>query len=176
MAKKKVHPLAPEARPQRTREHVIADLSMNFVERFIFEAGHSVMRVPADYGYDLLTQTFDEQGYAEEGFISLQLKATDSIGRFERAESFSFPLEMRHCNLWRRERLPVYFILYDAPGRRAYWVHVQAYLAAHAPQRAEAQSFTVNLSKKNVLGKGTIEKMRQAKAKALAQPQGGAGS
>ena len=44
--------LAP--RKQRTRQHVIADLSVHHVERFILEEGHTAQRLSSDYGYDLL--------------------------------------------------------------------------------------------------------------------------
>ena len=41
---------APLPRKRRTREHVIADLSVNHVERIILEAGHAVQRPTSDYG------------------------------------------------------------------------------------------------------------------------------
>ena len=41
-------------RKRRTREHVIADQSVNYVERFIIDAGHTAQRMEKDYGYDLL--------------------------------------------------------------------------------------------------------------------------
>lgn len=171
---KKKPPLTPDRpRTQRTREHVIADLSVNFVERFILEATHSVLRVTADYGYDLIMQTFDEQGYAEEGFLYLQLKATDAIAKYERKESFAFPIEMRHYNLWRREHMPVFFILYNALRRRAYWLYTQAYFALHPHPRPQAQSLALHIPKKNVLGMRTIQRMREYKARILAQAQGG---
>ena len=52
-------------RKRRTRQHVIASQSVNFVERFIVDAGHTAQRVEADYGYDLYVTTFDDEGYAE---------------------------------------------------------------------------------------------------------------
>jgi hypothetical protein len=52
----------PGPRKQRTRQHVIADLSVHHVERFILEQGHTAHRLGSDYGYDLLMSTFDEQG------------------------------------------------------------------------------------------------------------------
>src|SRR6185437_4036046 len=57
----------PGPRKQRTRQHVIADLSVHHVERFILEAGHTAQRLGSDYGYDLLVSTFDEQGYVDQG-------------------------------------------------------------------------------------------------------------
>ena len=54
-------------RKRRTREHVIADLSVNFVERQVLLCGHTVERVRADYGYDLLLSTYDPKGEVETG-------------------------------------------------------------------------------------------------------------
>jgi hypothetical protein len=49
-------------RKQRTRQHVIADLSVHYVEAFILEAGHTTQQLECDYGYDLLMFTYDERG------------------------------------------------------------------------------------------------------------------
>jgi len=47
-------------RKQRTRQHVIADQSVNHVERLIIDAGHTAQRLTADYGYDLVLFTYDD--------------------------------------------------------------------------------------------------------------------
>lgn len=52
-------------RKQRTRQHVIAAQSVNYMERFIVDEGHTAQRVESDYGYDLVLTTFDEEGYPE---------------------------------------------------------------------------------------------------------------
>ena|GEM_PF-4983376 len=44
---------------QRTRQHVLADLSVHYVEGFILEAGHTAQQLERDYGYDLLMFTYD---------------------------------------------------------------------------------------------------------------------
>jgi len=72
------HPLNPP-RKQRTREHVLADLSANHVEKFALHCGFAVERLSQDYGLDLAVFTFDEQGYRESGVIWMQLKATDHV-------------------------------------------------------------------------------------------------
>jgi hypothetical protein len=41
-------------RKRRTREHVIADLSVNHVERQALLCGFSVERIRVDYGIDLI--------------------------------------------------------------------------------------------------------------------------
>ncbi len=63
---------------QRTRAHVIASLSANFVERVFLVKGHTVVRTEEDYGIDLAVLTHDSNGFVEAGSIAIQLKATDS--------------------------------------------------------------------------------------------------
>jgi hypothetical protein len=74
---------------RRTREHVIADLSMNFVQRIILESGCAGARMADDYGYDFFIETFDSSGNVEAGFVFLQLKASDNITRYELSEEDS---------------------------------------------------------------------------------------
>jgi len=50
-------------RKRRTRAHVIADQSVNHVERYVLDEGHTVQRLGSDYGYDLVLFTYDEKGY-----------------------------------------------------------------------------------------------------------------
>ena len=70
----------PGPRKRRTRQHVIADLSANHVERFILEEGHTAQRLSSDYGYDLIMWTFDGHGHAEPGACYIQLKAMEKLG------------------------------------------------------------------------------------------------
>ena len=67
----------PLARKRRTREHVIADLSINHVERQALLAGYTVNEWLSDYGIDLVLSTYTEEGETESGIIFLQVKATD---------------------------------------------------------------------------------------------------
>jgi hypothetical protein len=62
-------------RKRRTREHIIADLSVNHVERQVLLCGFTCQRIAQDYGIDLEVTTFTRSGYVEEGKILLQLKA-----------------------------------------------------------------------------------------------------
>src|SRR5690349_12272288 len=66
-------------RKRRTRQHIIADQSVNHLERFIIDEGHVVQRVEHDYGYDLILLTFDATGYAEPGYATLQIKACERL-------------------------------------------------------------------------------------------------
>jgi hypothetical protein len=44
---------------KRPRQHIIADLSINHVERYVLLCGYSVERVEHDYGIDLVIFTYD---------------------------------------------------------------------------------------------------------------------
>lgn len=54
---------------RRTREHVIADLSANHVERHALLCGYSVEHRVHDYGIDLAIMTYDEEGNVENGTL-----------------------------------------------------------------------------------------------------------
>jgi hypothetical protein len=79
-------------RKKRPREHIIADLSVNFVERYIFLCGYSVERIEYNYGYDLQIFTYDENGEIENGQIYVQLKATNSLIKLVDNETVTFKL------------------------------------------------------------------------------------
>ena len=165
---KKSKPAAPTsgATPgkQRTREHVIAALSVNFVERLVLKCGYVVQRSDPDYGYDLRVETFDEQGNLEAEQVPLQLKATDRIDQYElaREESFSFPLSTNDYRLWREEVMPVFLILYDSRIEEAYWLHIQDYDQTQQP-KVEGDTIRVHIPRKQVLGVQTIRMMRDRK-------------
>jgi hypothetical protein len=112
-------------RKQRTRQHVIADQSVNYVERFVIDEGHVAQRVERDYGYDLFLTTFDEEGFIEAGYALLQLKASETLEEVKGA--YPFDLDIRDYNLWLIEPMPVILVLFDASRRRAYWLHAEAY-------------------------------------------------
>lgn len=84
----------------RTRQHVIADLSVHHVERFILEEGHTAQRLGSDYSYDLLLRTFDQDGYAEPGVLFLQLKATESLQVM--GADCVFDVDIRDYHLWKQ--------------------------------------------------------------------------
>ena len=117
MAKKAKSGATPRSgeigRKQRTREHVIADLSVNHVERLVLKCGYTVQRIIADYGYDLMLETYNARGEIEDDSVRLQLKASDSLQEYElaREEAFSFPVSTKDYRLWSEALLPVFFIL-----------------------------------------------------------------
>jgi hypothetical protein len=150
-------------RKQRTRQHVIADQSVNHVERFIIDAGHTGQRFYREYSYDLLLSTYDEEGYLEPGWVSLQVKATESLKRVE--SSFVFDVDIRDYNLWTLESVPVILILFDASRRRAYWLHVQAYFredAGRQPKKGE-KSVRVRVPDRQIVNRLAVTKWRDLK-------------
>jgi hypothetical protein len=94
-------------RPLRTRAHWLADLSVNHVERFVLQQGHSAARVSNDYGYDLIVQTFNygsdplrKQGAYENGLLYVQVKAQDQLRTLEKGASVAVEVTRQHLNLW----------------------------------------------------------------------------
>jgi hypothetical protein len=99
-------------RKRRTRQHVIAAQSVNYVERFIIDEGHTVQRSQDDYGYDLVMTTFDAAGYDEPGWVRLQLKASEKLRRA--GTDYIFDLDIRDYHLWLLEPMPVILVLFEA--------------------------------------------------------------
>jgi hypothetical protein len=154
-------------RKQRTRQHVIADLGVHFLEGFILEAGYTGQRLSSDYGYDLVMWTFDEQGYAEPGSVYFQVKARESLD--SRGSQYVFDLDIRDYNLWIRERMPVILILFDALRRRAIWLGIQHYFTADLERQPKkgAKSVRVFVPKRQAVNSRGIAEMRELKWAAI---------
>lgn len=153
---------------QRTREHVIAALSVNYVERLVLKCGYVVQRCAPDYSYDLQLETFDEQGKREPDCIPIQLKATDNIREYELATeaSFSIPISVKDYRVWVEELMPVLLILYDANLEEAYWLDVQDYDRTQQPQ-PEGDSVRLRIPRMQVFGVQIIRLMRERKQEIL---------
>jgi hypothetical protein len=150
-------------RKRRTREHVIADQSLNYVERFIIDEGHTAQRLNSDYGYDLILSTFDEQGYAEPGLVYFQFKAAESLQVI--GSDYVFDLDIRDYNLWILEKTPIILILFDASRRRAYWLAVQDYFSNDAARRPKkgAKTVRVRVPRRQAVNHRAIATMRDLK-------------
>ena len=64
---------------RRTREHVIADMSVHHLGYLIVRCGFTFDVIKADYGYDGYIFTYDSQGEIENSNIFVQLKVTDAV-------------------------------------------------------------------------------------------------
>jgi hypothetical protein len=113
----------------RTRAHVLADLSVNHVERQVLLCGFSVDRVQHDYGYDLTMATYSDTGEIEPGGVYIQVKATDWLPRIASGNTISWQVSRRDLKLWLQETYPVILVVYDGQKNKAYWIHVQAYIS-----------------------------------------------
>ena len=161
-------------RKKRPREHIIADLSVNYVERYVFLCGYSVERIEYDYGYDLVIFTYNAEGEIENGQIYIQLKATDSLSLLADQKTISFPLARTDLELWLFEPMPCILIIYDARESQAYWLYLQAYFESlEGFDLSEVgESITVRLSKDNILNRQAIKIFAKFKNDILSQLQG----
>lgn len=114
-------------RKRRTRNHIIADLSANHVERHALLCGYSVERTVHDYGVDLLLYTYNDAGEIENEMVKIQLKATDSLMWRNGGQTIAFVIQRADLDYWLGERSPVMLIVYDASADTAYWLYVQEY-------------------------------------------------
>ncbi len=161
-------------RKKRPREHIIADLSVNFVERYIFLCGYSVERIEYDYGYDLQIFTYDENGEIENGQIYVQLKATSSLIKLVDNATVTFKLTRSDLELWLNEPMPCILIIYDAQINEAYWLYLQAYfenLEKFDIQKIR-DSIVVRVPTKNIINQEAIKKFATFKNDVLKQLRG----
>ena len=156
-------------RKKRTRQHIIADLSTNYVERFALLAGFSTERVEKDYGYDLIMFTYNQDGEIETGHIYIQIKATDNITSTE--GKIKFPLKIKDIDLWQHEPLPVILILYDAKNDVAYWLYIQAYFEKHLVTN-QTKTIMVCLDVDNKLSVKSIQAFQKFKQSVIDQLTG----
>lgn len=159
-------------RKQRTRQHVIADQSVNHVERFIVDAGYTAQRLTPDYGYDLVVFTYDERGYLEPGSVYVQIKASEILQ--EVGANYVFDLDIRDYYLWMLEEMPVILILFAASRRRAYWLWIQNYFTkdvARQPKKG-AKKVRVRVPQRCPLTARAVGAWRELKQRALQRAKG----
>lgn len=135
----------PITRKRRTREHVIADLSVNHVERQILLCGHTVERVRADYGFDLFMSSYTDQGEIENGIVRLQLKASDTLRFTKDRQNVALTISRSDLLLWVLEQMPVTLVAYDAKTEVAYWLYVQRHFERRGGFNPFAAGKTVSL-------------------------------
>jgi hypothetical protein len=158
-------------RKRRTREHVIADLSVNHVERHALLCGFVVERSARDYGIDLEVYTFTDKGDAEEGVILLQLKASDRLRVKTQQPTFAFRVERRDLALWLAQPMPVILVVYDAPMDVAYWVYVQSYFRRQKGFNlfAAGKTVTVHVPLANVINTAAVRRFARIRDRVLEQ-------
>jgi hypothetical protein len=163
---------------RRTREHVIADLSVNFVERTFLRCGFSAERVAHDYGIDLLLFTYNEAGEIENGHVEFQLKGSDRLRLLAGGHSISYSVASADLRYWLFEPMPVILVVYDAKNEHGYWLHIQQYVADVTIRQErwtpEKQTVNVRIPTGNRLTVRAVQRFRALKNAIFAKVQGGA--
>ncbi len=161
-------------RKRRTREHVIADLSVNHVERQALLCGYSVERRLHDYGIDLTVMTYDSQGSVENGQIHFQLKATDHLNLVARGQMVACRIERSDLEAWLHEPMPVILVVYDAAGDVAFWLYVQEHFQQQPrlPRRQGSGTVTVRIPRSNLVNPTAMRYFAQCRDQLLAQMKG----
>jgi Domain of unknown function (DUF4365) len=159
---------------RRPRQHIIADLSVNYVERYVLLCGYSAERVEHDYGIDLVIFTYDANGEIENGQIYVQLKATDKLSRLADDSVIASPLQRSDLQLWLREPMPWILIVYDAQVNLAYWLYVQAFFERQVgvDLAQVGETVTVHLPTSNIVNQEAIRQFARYKEDVLTQIQG----
>lgn len=157
-------------RKRRTRAHVLADLSVNHVERHALRRGFSVERMFHDYGLDLSIFTYNRRGEVESGGISVQLKASDRV-RKTKSGDIALRIERAHLLHWIREIFPVMLVVYDAAEDIAYYLHVQGHLQHKDLFRLQriGETVTLRIPLENVVSEEAIHAWARIKARVAAR-------
>src|SRR5262249_34430035 len=106
-------------RKRRTRGHIVADLSVNYLERFVLRCGYVLQRVTHDYGLDLLMHTFDANGEVQNGEVRFQVKATEQLKRLANRPIIPWRLRQSDLRHWLNEPMPVILVVYEAQEEQA---------------------------------------------------------
>jgi len=151
----------------RTESHVIAELSVNFLERRVLKRRHQYVRMPApEYGIDGWMWHFSAEGYPEDGHVYFQLKATSKLRFVDEKRCVTAKIESTHLrDWWHRKHHPVILVLYDAVGDRAFWLDVQAYcdeVNITKPHRLtlDQETVTIRIPVKNKLTLRAVDYFR----------------
>jgi hypothetical protein len=164
----------PEKKKRRTREHVVADLSINHVERQALLAGFAVQRIVRDYGIDLFIATYGTSGEVENGEIRIQLKATDAPQLIRGGQFIAVRVDQRDFRHWLMEPMPVILAIYDAARDEAYWLYVQEHFESGRPGRFDraGAKMTVHVSRANIVTPAALRRFAAFRDRILLQLEG----
>lgn len=161
-------------RKTRTREHVIAALAYNHVERQVLLCGYTMERLVHDYGLDASVFVYTAAGEPESGAIFVQVKGTEQITRLQDGQTLAFRVERSHVRAWLEEAYPVILTLYEMATHTAYWVYVQRHFES-LPDfdlfRA-GETITIHLPATQVVSPAAIAEFAQALSEVRQQLKG----
>ncbi len=153
-------------RKRRTREHVLEDLSENYLERRVLEAGHLLRRPSRDYGVDVTMFHFSETGEIENGEVRFQLKASDRGKLIRNGLYLSIPVKTADLHYWSMEFHPFILVTYIALEDCAYWLDVDQYVQQNSGSMNFDQN-TINV-RIPVANRLTTESIGEFRSKSLA--------
>ena len=161
-------------RKRRPREHVIADMGINFLERQALRRGHQLLRVPEpEYGTDALMRHFSPESHEiEDGWVEFQVKATDHLTFVGNGRFVPCVIDMAHlhCWYWQAEH-PFILILYDAQQHRAFWLDIQSYVDQRNIQEDVAsETVTLHIPSENKLSLRAIDLFRNMSLARMERP------
>ena len=146
-------------RKRRTREHVIEDLSENYLEAMVLNSGHLLRRPSRDYGVDVTMFHFSPSGELENGEVRFQLKATDNLKLVSEGQFATIRVKTGDIQYWSMELYPFILILYDAVEKRAFWIDMQDLLKQSL--KLDQDTETIRIPVGNKLSNQVIEFFRQ---------------
>jgi hypothetical protein len=161
-------------RKRRTREHIIADLSVNHVERQALLCGYVIERRRHDYGIDLELIPFNKTGQIEEGHVLLQLKASNRLRIAAHQSTINFRIERKDLVHWLADPFPVILIVYNARTSIAYWLYVQSYFRNRKEFNlfTAGKTVTVSIETANVVTPAAMKKFARFNKQVLEQAKG----
>jgi len=158
-------------RKRRTRQHVIEDLSYNHVEKFVLYCHWSAEPQRRDYGIDMTIHTYSDTGEIENGWVFVQLKATDHIAFSQSGTEVLFHLDRSDLEYWLYEPYPVILVRYDARGEVGYWLDVKSYFSARSgfDLAKIGKTVSVRIPAKNVVNQSAIREFGRLKDRVVRQ-------
>lgn len=151
-------------RKRRTREHIIEELSVNFLERKVLQRGHMLVRAPQrEYGWDATMFHFSpDNGEIENGEVRIQLKATDGLDLSKQFASCRVQTKDLHYWYWEDQQLPFILVLFDAQRNRGYWIHIRNHVdKLRLEIDPEQNTIDLQIPWSNKLTVNTIDRFRR---------------
>ena len=152
-------------RKLRTRQHVLEDLSYNFVEKQVLLGFCTYIRYAhREYSYDASISTFDDRGELEPENILIQVKATEHSKFSKKHQGYELALDTRDIELWLEEVWPVLLIFYDGVKDLGYFIELHEYFKENRLVLEELnKTKTIFISPKNVFRPQTVKEYRNKK-------------
>jgi hypothetical protein len=166
-------PYDPE-RKVRTTEHVIADLSYNFLEWKVLQRGHWLDSPRNDYGIDATMFHHNERGEVENGEVRFQLKATRKLKTSRDGAWILLRVDIKDLRYWYFEVFPVVIIVYQPEKHRGFWLHTQEYVDRNpGVMESDASTVTLRIAIHNKLDVRAIDRFRELSLDCVSRFQSG---